>query len=218
MRLKSFFRSMANPDHGIDRSAAGFVDDWCSGNPQRQRRHYELLKSAFESASIDVALEARLDLFHDAVLLLWDKIESRQIYVKDNTVVYRSLRGEKPIPNIIPFFIGIARNLAKRRNDIREIPTPDTDLPEPFIGAMPDEEADSIATRDAAIRQCILSMPDSCRRIITEFYLQEMTFDEMMESRPASASRDALRVRKSKCLAMLRRMIHDILGKWDSRH
>ena len=55
------------------------------------------------------------------------------------------------------------------------------------------------------VSNCISKMPKRCNQILTMFYYEEKTLDEIMTEMPELESKNALKTRKYKCMEELRK-------------
>ena len=60
------------------------------------------------------------------------------------------------------------------------------------------------------ISYCISRLPKRCRQILTMFYYEEKTLDDIMKELPSFESKDALKTAKYKCMENLRKTVKTI--------
>ena len=179
-----------------------FVEGIRSGREDVQRRFYFRCQECFRknSARYDITEEERKDLFQDSFVILWDKIGDGQIYTQGNKVYAVKRGGPAEVPDLVGYFMRIVKNLyletLRSRGRILEIPEE------------PDDELwwsdDCEVMRHTLTRQAVILLPRRCREILTMFYYQGMTLDEIMEERSANQSYNGVKTAKSKCLDILK--------------
>ncbi len=182
-----------------------------SGSEEAQKRLYLQCRDRFDrqAANFEHLSEAeRKDLFQDAFVLLWEKIESGQIFVNDGKV-YATRRGGQAteVPDLGGYFLRIAKNLyhevLRSKGKILLI-----------AGELDDDSVlwwadDKDAMRKMIIKQSVMLLPPRCREILTMFYYHDMTLEQIQEERPESKTYNGVKSAKAKCMAILRARILD---------
>lgn len=143
------------------------------------------------------------DLFQDSFLKLWQEIQQRHIYVRDNYAwrFDKSGQGRKMTASLKTYLMAIAkyRNLEIIREEeiygsmspnVRE--TPD----------VTDEESE-ITLREWIVQQCVNNLPQRCKEILTLFYYDGKSLNEILAIREENQSKDGLKTGKSKCMKTL---------------
>ena len=74
-----------------------------------------------------------------------------------------------------------------------------------------DEDPD--VEKDRIVSQCLLSLPKSCLEILTMFYYEKKSLEQILEERPENNSYDGLKSRKSKCMTNLKKRITESFAK-----
>lgn len=104
------------------------------------------------------------------------------------------------MPDLVGYFMRIVKNLyletLRSRGRILEIP----EEPDDELWWSDDREV----MRRSLTRQAVILLPHRCREILTMFYYQGMTLDEIMEERSANQSYNGVKTAKSKCLDILK--------------
>ena len=186
-----------------------FVEGIRSGMEDVQRRFYFRCQECFRknSALYDITEEERKDLFQDSFVILWDKVIDGQIYTEGDKVYAVKRGGPAEVPDLVGYFMRIVKNLyletLRSRGRILEIPE------ESDNGGDIWWAEDRGAMRNMLIKQAVILLPRRCREILTMFYYQGMTLDEIMEERSANQSYNGVKTAKSKCLDILKvRLLH----------
>lgn len=191
-----------------------------AGDPSVERRFYfdcqryfmEKREAVFEFSSTS---RQPLDLFQESFMKLWTEIQSGHIFVRDSKV-FRIARDGKPRPmkaSLHTYMMAVARykNLELlREDDIYTLSTADT---EPFDMDSDDYEMplDGVALMEVS------AMSRRCREILTMFYVEGKSLDEILASRPENKSKNGLKSSKAKCMSALKERINRQLRKLNNR-
>ncbi len=144
------------------------------------------------------------DLFQDSFLKLWQEIHAHRIYIRDNYAwrTDRSGNNRKMSASLKTYLMAIAKY--KNYELFRE---------EEIYGSEPanaaermDEEPDE-NTSEWIVGQCVNGLPQRCKEILTLFYYEGKTLDEILEIRQENQSKDGLKTGKSKCMKTLKEKI-----------
>lgn len=154
------------------------------------------------------------DLFQDSFLKLWQEIQARHIYVRDNYAwrFDKSGQGRKMTASLKTYLMAIAkyRNLEIIRE---EVIYGSLDSNPPDTPDVPDEE--EVTLRDWLVQQCVNNLPPRCKEILTLFYYDGKTLDEILAIRKENQSKDGLKTGKSKCMKTL---TDSITKEFERRH
>lgn len=158
--------------------------------------------------AIFFAQEADLeDIFENSFITLWQNIEHRKIYV-ENGILYG--QGRKPFTGkLTTYLMGIAALKYREwvRSNIRYVHADDME------GAYSSMYEDSCAVTEEwngedpmreATAECVSNLSERCHEILTLFYIQALSLDEILMQLPSFTSKDALKTAKNKCLNRLR--------------
>lgn len=151
--------------------------------------------------------DQREEIFHESFLRLWTQIEDKRISVVDNIVCrinkdgeYRSLKC-----SLTTFLMAISKN--EYREIVRS--TKEVYVQEFFENAdysvLPttmEEDLDDV--RSQLVDDCLQQMSPRCIEILTMFYIQGMSLDEILTARPENTSKIGLKSSKYKCMNTLR--------------
>ncbi len=158
----------------------------------------------------------RDDLFQDSFIILWEKMESHQIYILDGTVHVTTKKGDSIIPDMLGYFMRIVKNKylemfhsGKYVIPINEVVASSNEnfFEELYWDEDPDVEKDRI------VSQSLLSLPKSCLEILTMFYYEKKSLEQILEERPENTSYDGVKSRKSKCMTNLKKRITESFAK-----
>lgn len=143
------------------------------------------------------------DLFQDSFLKLWQEIQQRHIYVRDNYAwrFDKLGQGRKMTASLKTYLMAIAkyRNLEIIREEVI-YGNMGPNMPDPPDVA--DEESE-VTLREWIVQQCVNNLPPRCKEILTLFYYDGKTLDEILAIRKENQSKDGLKTGKSKCMKTL---------------
>lgn len=180
------------------------------------RRH----AGAFFVADADID-----DIFQDALLHLWREIETRRIEVIDGRLC-RWTEGEaRPMTSsLTTFLMSVAqrKHWELQRSNSRNVSMDamaSTDaidaLATERYGATTPEEQEAQTARESIVSDCILAMSDRCREILTLFYYQQRTLDDILSQRQENTSKMGLKTSKYKCMQRLRQQVQQLFKRYD---
>lgn len=165
---------------------------------------YERLRACFNAwkrLCRDVAEEDASDVFQDSFVILWENIEHGALNSEDGQV-YASRAGKTyDVQDLSAYFMRIVKNKYRemlRRNGKLPIFAADEDN-------LPDTSADDVsASRHLVVCSSIMDLPARCRQILTMFYYDGMSLDEILEALGHEGSYNGLKTRKHKCMQSLK--------------
>lgn len=161
----------------------------------------------------------RDDIFQNSMETLLEKIENRKIYVEDGEL--KGKDGNSFTSSLTTYFMGIA--YLKYKEFFRVPPIGfgididsgkadqllnDVDLYKDIL--YDDEENVTLSI----IADCISKMTKRCSQILTLFYYEEKTLDEILEIIPNYTSKDALKTGKNRCMKTLRDSVQTIYNRF----
>lgn len=156
-----------------------------------------------------VSEDEKKDLMQTAFLELWQQAEHGVLYCNNGQLWLKRKDGQEPrlVQSLIAYFLGIADNKSKEqlRFNARFDNLGDSD---PLDNSVQAWEADTDGLRDKLVTDCLLQMPPRCKEILTMFYAEHKSLDEILAQRIANKgellSYDGLKTAKSKCLKQLK--------------
>lgn len=195
------------------------VDAYQNGDKKIQQFWYDKCRSQFGKGTSNyggLTDYDRDDLFQDSFIIFWEKMESHQIYIHEGMVHVTSKKGDSIIPDMLGYFMRIVKNKylemfhsGKYVIPINEVVTSSND--DFFEDLYWDEDPD--VEKDRIVSQCLLSLPKSCLEILTMFYYEKKSLEQILEERPENNSYDGLKSRKSKCMTNLKKRISESFAK-----
>lgn len=195
------------------------VESYQNGDKRAQQFWYDKCRSQFgigTSNYLGLTDYMRDDLFQDSFIILWEKMESCQIYAEGGCIHVISKKGDGIIPDLLGYFMRIVKNkyLELYHSGKYVIPLNEvvTSSNEDFFEELYwDEDPD--VEKDRIVSQCLLSLPKSCLEILTMFYYEKKSLEQILEERPENNSYDGLKSRKSKCMTNLKKRITESFAK-----
>lgn len=160
--------------------------------------------------------DSKQEVFQTAIIKLWTEIENKTIKIVDNIICRRQKSGEycEMSATLNTFMMAFAKN--EFRELLRDRNSDNFDDIANTKGAhidIIDESEDESEDRIQIIDECILSMSQNCIEIITMFYYQKKSLDEIMVLRgDQNSSKDGLKTAKNKCMVTLRKRVNERLN------
>lgn len=160
--------------------------------------------------------DSKQEIFQTAIIKLWTEIENKTITIIDGEICRKQKNGSYCVMSatLTTFMMAFAKNefreLLRNRNDDEF-----DDIADLSNGSMDivDEAFDENENKIQIIDDCILSMSPNCIEIITMFYYQKKSLDEIMKLRGEhNSSKDGLKTAKNKCMVTLRKRVADRLN------
>lgn len=141
------------------------------------------------------------DLFQDSFLKLWQEIQARQIYIRDNYAWRTDRNGNdrRMSASLKTYLLAIAKY--KNFELIRE---EEVYVPEQTNAPEREDEEQEEYTSEWIVEMCVNALPPRCKEILTLFYYEKKSLDEILEIRHENQSKNGLKSGKSKCLKSLK--------------
>lgn len=197
-----------------------YVHGVAQKNPLAEQRLYYHCKEYFETTykKFFAVLNIEEDLFHDAYIKLWTEIDTRKIKLIDNRICRTQKDGTaQPMKcNLNTYLMAIAIN--EHREWVRKDRfTFFNDME--IISAMrlKDDSPDPVdILKEQIVSECVLDLPQRCKEILTLFYYEGKSLDEILEIRKeTSTSKDGLKTGKHKCMASLKSKVQEQFDKFN---
>ena len=150
------------------------------------------------------------DIFQESMIHLWREIETHRIEVRDGVLCRWSEGEARPMTSSLrTFLMAIAKrkHWEQLRRQSTLLLTDDDSVLENgrygqlLVGDTPDEQ------RERIVADAVLAMSDRCRQILTLFYYEHRSLDEILELRPENTSKVGLKTSKYKCMQRLRQTL-----------
>lgn len=197
-----------------------YVDGVYRRDPIMERALYNLCKQYFDEnyrGMFFVGEEHKMEIFQEAFIALWEKIEIQKVYVEDG-----ALKGKGGTPftgKLTTYFMGIAKNKYKEwaRDQIKgmNMDSEEKNMKkknhEQYSELFYDETENEIIE---LIAECISQMSKRCNQILTMFYYESKTLDDIMKEIPTYESKNALKTAKYKCMENLRKSALEMRNRY----
>lgn len=146
------------------------------------------------------------DIFQESFLILWTEIQNRTIYSKDGRVwrVRSNGKAAKMICNLRTFLISIIKNLNFKYLRDEHLGM-FVDLDAPCLYDLSEEEiVEDKEKLLQSIDELLHKMSKHCVEILTMYYVDGFSLDQILMFRSENKSKDGLKTSKAKCLAQLK--------------
>lgn len=147
-----------------------------------------------------VGNEHKEEIFEEAFIKLWENIQNRKVYVEDNTL--RGKKGKEFSGTLTTYFMKIAKLKFMEWLRANKPHENIDDFEQQVRDILYDMEDNTMLD---IISDCISHMSSVCSQILTMFYYQEKSLDDIMLEMPDYKSKDALKTNKYKCLQKLKK-------------
>lgn len=188
---------------------------------------YHLARRYFKNSyrSVFSRMDLMEDIFQQSFVKLWTEIETGKIFVSENEELFRYDRNgniRKLTCSLNTFLIDIAKNdyrswLRNERLTLEDDFESFAHMEEVKSVAWGDESAETL--REQIVNSCILELPPRCKEILTMFYYQGMTLDEIIIARgEKNISKNGLKTGKYKCMESLKVKVRDTFSKYKLKY
>lgn len=197
-------------------SDAAYVDGVYRRDPAMERALYNHCKQYFDENYRGVFFvedNHKMEIFQEAFITLWEKIENRKIYVEEGV-----LKGKDRQPlrsKLTTYFMSIAKNkfLEWSRDhhvgqDVEALEREQKAKEAKVYKEMLYDKGENVIIE--IIADCISHMSERCNQILTMFYYERKTLDDIMMELPTFESKNALKTAKYKCMENLRKSAVEI--------
>ena len=155
------------------------------------------------------------DIFQDAIIHLWREIQTRRIEVFEGRVCRWADSQLIPMrSSIMTFLMAVAKrkNWEQVRQQQRWQLTDNDRVLETLDNHRydaPQEDISETEMRERVVTDAVLAMTERCRQILTLFYYEHHSLDEILALRPENSTKMGLKTSKYKCMQRLRQRVHD---------
>lgn len=190
-----------------------------NGLQNRERKveewFYRTSKQYFDSHFNEVFFDQdqKQEIFQTAFLKLWTEIENGKITVIDNVICRQQLNGEyQPMTcKLTTFLMTFAKNeyreLVRSEQLSSMLEFHDTQDYGDSIAIFEDED-NIYAQKNRIVDDCLQEMSPRCLELLTLFYFENKSLDEILELRSdRNSSKDGLKTAKNKCMSTLRNKV-----------
>ena len=188
---------------------------------------YHLAKRYFKNSfhSVFSRMDLMDDIFQQSFVKLWTEIETRKIFVGESDELFRYDRNgniRKLTCSLNTFLIDIAKNDYRSwlRNDhltLEDDFESFAHMKEVTSVAWGDESVETL--REQIVNSCVLELPPRCKEILTMFYYQGMTLDEIIIARgEKNISKNGVKTSKYKCMESLKAKVRDTFSRYKLKY
>lgn len=185
-------------------------------NKRMEEFFYRTAKRYYDEHFNDVFFDkdGKQEIFQEAFLKIWMEIDNGKIIVREGSVCRQQTSGAF-IPmtcSLTTFLMTFAKNENRekvRSNHLTYCENIYDDTSNATAATTTfDIEEDVAVVKSRIVDDCIQQMPPRCQEILTLFYYQHKSLDEIMELRgEKNTSKNGLKSAKSKCMNTLRNCI-----------
>ena len=189
-----------------------YVEGIFNGNPKMERAMFKHCWDYFGDyykRVFFVGDDMKDEIFQESFLQLWNNIKNKKIYVENG--ILKGNKGEPFKGKLTTYFMSIA--ILKYKEVVRKNPF-ELEINE-FAGS--DEcnifmdEKDEKAIMLECIEECLSNMSERCYQILSKFYYEMKSLDEILKELTTFISKDALKTAKYKCMEKLSKCSKDLL-------
>lgn len=192
-----------------DYSDAEYVEGLMRRDPVIGRALDTQLKKYFDMNCksvffVDLTLDDKKDIFQESFLAFWENIEAGKLYVENGQLFGK---GGNPFKSkLTTYFMSIAKfkyyEWVRKNSQKANVDMEDAGLKELLLEMYLEEEPDESEIKLAIISDCLSHMQEHCRQILTLFYYELKTLDEILKQLHY-INKDSLKNAKCRCVNSL---------------
>lgn len=165
------------------------------------------------------------DIFQQSFVKLWTEIETQKMFVGDENRIFRfDKRGNTRMLtcSLKTFLMDIAKNdyrdwLRKDRLSLEDDFESFARMMEVKSAVRPEENAESL--QEQIVATCVLNLPPRCKEILTMFYYENMSLDDIIKARgEKNISKNGLKTGKYKCMETLKDRVKEMYVRYNLRY
>ncbi|MCR4994451.1 MAG: sigma-70 family RNA polymerase sigma factor [Bacteroidales bacterium] len=153
------------------------------------------------------------DIFHDALIHLWREIETRRIELSDGRVCrWREGTLMPMTSSLLTFLLSIAKRkhwemVRKQQKLVFENTDSTLEALDCHRYSVSPENVEQNELRERVVADIVLQMSERCRQILTLFYYEHRSLDDILALRSENQSKQGLKTSKYKCMQRLREAV-----------
>lgn len=189
------------------RSDIEYAEALRNGDRKALMALYEKLRLRFDALKHlyrDAQEEELLDVFQDSFIILWENIEHGALWSEDGMLCACSAGERREVPDLTAYFMRIVRNkyreLLRRKGKLPIFAADEYEIPDTVA-------EDTAASRHLLICDSFMELPARCRQILTMFYYDGMSLEEILDALGQDGTYNGLKTRKHKCMQSLKNRI-----------
>ena len=185
-------------------------------------KFYRRCRSYFyaHAAAMFIDGSALDDIFQESMIQLWREIETKRIVVVDNAVARLSLGLVRPMTsNLTTFLMSVAKR--KHWEQLRtshQQQNADLCAIDTLRYAERPSDVDERELAEQLVADTLNQMTQRCREILTMFYYEQRSLDEILTMRPNNSSKEGVKTSKYKCMNRLRQLVQQKFQSYGIRY
>lgn len=200
-------------------SDADLVEGMFERDPRIGKAIYFHCKKYFDENYRSVFLvgdDDKQDIFQEAFITLWQNILKKKIYVEDGEL--KGKEGKAFTGKLTTYFMSIAKlkylEWVRITTFVPYTTEEITTLTNLYKDLLFDDSLDEDEVKFRIIEECISHMSERCCQILTMFYYEMKTLDQIMGELTTFISKDALKTTKYKCMQTLHDSANSIYNRY----
>ncbi len=198
-----------------------------TGNRRMTERFYNDCRRYFMDSykAVFTNITIKEDIFQQSFVKLWTEMETRKIWVGNDRRIYRN--GRDGMPHLMTcslktFLIDIAKNdyrdwLRSDRLTLEDDFEGFAHLAEAMTQVRLDDDVEHI--EEQIVADCVFGLPPRCKEILTMFYYQKMSLDEILKARgEKNISKNGLKTSKHKCMDALKGKVKEAYNRYNLKY
>lgn len=158
--------------------------------------------------------DRKQEIFQDAFLKIWTEIQNKKIAIKEDVICREQHSGEyrQMTCSLTTFLMAYAKMefrelLRSTKEDVYSDFFDDaSQIGLTTLAIETDDDVEEQKKR--AVDECIMGLSPRCAEILTLFYYEGKSLDEIMEIRMENNSKNGLKTAKNKCMNTLRERVN----------
>lgn len=204
-----------------------YISEISRHNPKVIERFYNVCVKYFMQSykGIFKRQDIKEDIFQQSFVKLWTEIETGRIFTDNNGMIYRyDKKGNvrQMTCNLKTFLIDIAKNdyrdwLRHDKLTLEEDFESLAHTMEVKLSVRQYETTESLQER--IVSECVFELPPRCKEILTMFYYEGMSLDEILKARgEKNVSKNGLKTGKYKCMEYLKSKVREQYDRYHLRY
>lgn len=204
-----------------------FIEEISHGNANALEDFFNVCKNFFmpSYSKIFKRKDIKEDVFQQSFVKLWTEIENGRMFSGGDGFIYRyDKKGNvrQLTCSLKTFLIDIAKNdyrdwLRNERITLEEDYESLAHSVEVKSAVYQDDNPESL--RERIVADCVFELPPRCKEILTMFYYDGMSLDEILRARgEKNISKNGLKTGKYKCMEYLKSKVREQYSRYHLRY
>lgn len=160
------------------------------------------------------------DIFQESMIHIWREIETKRISVVDGKVCRMTEGVQQPMTSSLKTFL---MAIAKRKHweqlrKSQQYASSSLEVIDTARYADRPSEVSDMELAEQVVADMLLMMTDRCREILTMFYYEDRSLDDILAARTENTSKIGLKTSKYKCMNRLRQMVQQKLQAYGIKY